>query len=154
MRVGAGNGAPTSASKFLILDGPQQSRSLGYQAYCRGRFLRRPHRRVQAFTAGSITRAIARACDCYGQRIADPAELGLALDDAAARGGVTLLDIVTDPLAYPPVTAFDAKPWGAATGDHSATNSVTPLNVMSRPVGERADAEILGSVATWMADLQ
>jgi acetolactate synthase-1/2/3 large subunit len=53
--------------------------------------------------------AIARACGWTGQRIADPAEIGPALDAAQARGGLTLLDVITDPQAWPPVTMFDAK---------------------------------------------
>jgi acetolactate synthase-1/2/3 large subunit len=80
---------------------------LGYQAHAEDLFFG-DHTDACAFTPVDHA-AIARACDCFGQRIADPAELGAALDEAMARGGVTLLDIVTDPLAYPPVTAFDAK---------------------------------------------
>jgi acetolactate synthase I/II/III large subunit len=80
---------------------------LGYQAHAEDLFYG-DHTDACAFTAVDHA-AIARACDCYGQRIVDPAELGPALDAASVRDGLTLLDIVTDPLAYPPVTAFDAK---------------------------------------------
>jgi acetolactate synthase-1/2/3 large subunit len=84
---------------------------LGYQAHAEDLFFG-DHTDVCAFTAVDHA-AIARACGCFGQRIEDPQEIGEALDRAAARGGVTLLDIVSDPEAYPPVTAFDAKSQGA-----------------------------------------
>ncbi|MGE0719125.1 MAG: acetolactate synthase catalytic subunit [Alphaproteobacteria bacterium] len=51
--------------------------------------------------------AIARACGCRGVRVEDPAEYGPALDEALAADLPTVIDVVTDPDAYPPVTAFD-----------------------------------------------
>jgi acetolactate synthase-1/2/3 large subunit len=50
--------------------------------------------------------AIARAVGAAGVRIEDPADVGPALEKALATGTVTLLDIMTDPDAYPPITAW------------------------------------------------
>ena len=51
--------------------------------------------------------AIARACGCIGVRIEDPADYGPALDAALAADRPTVIDVVTDPDAYPPITMFD-----------------------------------------------
>lgn len=53
--------------------------------------------------------AIARACGCAGVRIEDPAELAGALADAARSGTTTVLDVVCDPEAFPPLTFFNAR---------------------------------------------
>lgn len=53
--------------------------------------------------------AVARACGCRGVRIIDPAELPGALSQAMAEPGLTLLDIITDPAAHPPITGFEGK---------------------------------------------
>ena len=53
--------------------------------------------------------AIARACGVRGVRVERPEEIGAALDDALKRGEATVLDVVTDPDAYPPVTVFQGK---------------------------------------------
>ncbi|WP_298958318.1 acetolactate synthase catalytic subunit [uncultured Methylobacterium sp.] len=53
--------------------------------------------------------AIARACGCAGQRIERPDDLGPALRAALAADGVTVLDVVTDQRAYPPITSFQGK---------------------------------------------
>lgn len=50
--------------------------------------------------------AIARAAGCQGQRIERAEDIGPALDAALARSGTTLLDVVTDPEAHPPITVF------------------------------------------------
>ena len=80
---------------------------LGYQAHAED-ILFGDHTDVCSFAAVDHA-AIARACGCYGERIEDPAAIGPALDAAAARPGVTLLDIVTDPMAHPPITMYEAK---------------------------------------------
>jgi acetolactate synthase I/II/III large subunit len=49
---------------------------------------------------------IARACGCLGLRVEDPTKLGAALDEAIAAGGPSLIDVITDPSAYPPITSF------------------------------------------------
>ncbi|MDX6752480.1 acetolactate synthase catalytic subunit [Geminicoccaceae bacterium 1502E] len=51
--------------------------------------------------------AIARACGCRGVRIESVEAIGPALDEAFASGEPTLLDIVTDPAARPPITSFE-----------------------------------------------
>jgi len=51
--------------------------------------------------------AIARACGCVGVRIEDPADYLPALRAALARNETTVLDVITDPNAYPPITSFD-----------------------------------------------
>lgn len=53
--------------------------------------------------------AIARACGCIGVRVEDPADYGPALDAALAADLPTVIDVVTDPDAYPPVTMFDGR---------------------------------------------
>ena len=51
--------------------------------------------------------AIARACGCRGVRIENAADYLPAVREALAYPGTTLLDVVTDPQAYPPITFFD-----------------------------------------------
>ena len=51
--------------------------------------------------------ALARACGCRGVRIERAQDYLPALKEALAANETTLLDVVTDPLAYPPVTFFD-----------------------------------------------
>lgn len=51
--------------------------------------------------------AIAQATGCQGVRVETPDALGAALDKAFASEGVHLLDVVTDPDAYPPITVFE-----------------------------------------------
>ncbi|SEQ26574.1 acetolactate synthase-1/2/3 large subunit [Faunimonas pinastri] len=53
--------------------------------------------------------AIARACGLEGVRISDPADFLPALKKGLAANTTTVLDIVTDQRAYPPVTAFEAN---------------------------------------------
>ncbi|ACL58653.1 acetolactate synthase catalytic subunit [Methylobacterium nodulans] len=53
--------------------------------------------------------AIARACGCTGVRIERPGELSGALRDALAADSVTVIDVVTDQRAYPPITSFEGK---------------------------------------------
>jgi acetolactate synthase-1/2/3 large subunit len=51
--------------------------------------------------------AIARACGCRGVSIANAADYLPALREALATNETTLLDVATDPEAYPPITLFD-----------------------------------------------
>ena len=51
--------------------------------------------------------AVAKAAGCDGIRVETVAELGAALDTGLASDGVTVLDVVTDPDAYPPITVFE-----------------------------------------------
>jgi acetolactate synthase-1/2/3 large subunit len=51
--------------------------------------------------------AIARACGARGVRIERPADYLPAIRDALASGETTIIDVLTDPEAYPPITLFD-----------------------------------------------
>ncbi|MGK9168988.1 acetolactate synthase catalytic subunit [Inquilinus limosus] len=53
--------------------------------------------------------AIARACGCSGVRVEQPADFLPTLQDALARRDVTVIDVVTDQRAYPPITVFEGK---------------------------------------------
>jgi acetolactate synthase-1/2/3 large subunit len=53
--------------------------------------------------------AIARACGCNGVRIEKPEDFLPALKQAFASDTTTVIDVVTDQRAYPPVTAFEAQ---------------------------------------------
>jgi acetolactate synthase-1/2/3 large subunit len=53
--------------------------------------------------------AIARGCGLAAVRVEDPADYGPALDRALAAETATVVDVVTDPAAYPPVTAFEGR---------------------------------------------
>ena len=50
--------------------------------------------------------ALARACGCNGIRVQDPAEIGPALSEAASADRLTLIDVICDPDAFPPLTIF------------------------------------------------
>ena len=51
--------------------------------------------------------AIARACGCAGVRVERAEAFLPALRAALSDGGTTVIDVVTDPEAYPPITLFD-----------------------------------------------
>ncbi len=51
--------------------------------------------------------AIARACGCHGLRVERAADLAAALRDAWTQEGPTVVDVITDPDARPPVTFYD-----------------------------------------------
>lgn len=53
--------------------------------------------------------AIARACGCEGITIEHPAAFLPALKQAFAASRTTVLDIITDQRAYPPVTGFEGQ---------------------------------------------
>ena len=53
--------------------------------------------------------AIARASGCIGLRVEDPAELASALAVATRASTTTVLDVVCDPEAFPPLTFFNAR---------------------------------------------
>jgi acetolactate synthase-1/2/3 large subunit len=53
--------------------------------------------------------AIARACGCRGIVVKRADDYLPALRDALASGEPTLIDVDTDPDAYPPITLFDGK---------------------------------------------
>lgn len=51
--------------------------------------------------------AIARACGCNGRRITRPEEFLPAVREAIAADTLTLLDVITDPAARPPLTFYE-----------------------------------------------
>lgn len=53
--------------------------------------------------------AIARACGCAGTRVERPGDFAPALRDALANNAVTVIDVITDQRAYPPITSFEGK---------------------------------------------
>ena len=53
--------------------------------------------------------AIARACGCRGVAIEDPRDYLPALREALSKNQTTVLDVKTDPDAFPPITMFDAR---------------------------------------------
>ena len=52
---------------------------------------------------------IARACGCRGVRVERASEYLPALREALAAEQTTVIDVITDPQAYPPITMFDEK---------------------------------------------
>lgn len=53
--------------------------------------------------------AVARACGLDGVRVERAEDFGPALEAAAKRKSTTLIDVVTDPAAYPPITLFEGR---------------------------------------------
>ena len=53
--------------------------------------------------------AIARACGCEGIRVEQRGRLPGALDRALKAPVTTLIDVLIDPKAYPPITVFEGK---------------------------------------------
>ena len=53
--------------------------------------------------------AIARSCGCVGVRVTDPAQLDQALDDAKKSEITTLIEVITDQHAFPPITFYTAE---------------------------------------------
>ncbi len=51
--------------------------------------------------------AIAQACGCAATKVSDPADLPKVLSAAIASGKPHLIEVITDPYAYPPLTMFD-----------------------------------------------
>lgn len=50
--------------------------------------------------------AVAQAAGCRGVTVTDPEALEQAFDEAVACAGTTLLDVICDPDAFPPITFF------------------------------------------------
>jgi acetolactate synthase-1/2/3 large subunit len=53
--------------------------------------------------------AIARACGCAGVRVERPDDFRPALDRALASNTTTLIDVMIDSKAYPPITLYEGK---------------------------------------------
>jgi len=52
---------------------------------------------------------IANACGCRGIRVEAPGDFLPALREALAADVTTVIDVLTDPDAYPPITFFEGK---------------------------------------------
>jgi acetolactate synthase-1/2/3 large subunit len=80
--------------------------------------------------------AIARACGAKGLRVERADDYAAALREAIAAEVPCVIDVVTDPMAYPPLTAFDEKlevvraARAPATATHSS--AATALAASSR----------------------
>ena len=53
--------------------------------------------------------AIARACGCEGVRVEKPGDFKAALERAMQSPQTTLIDVMIDPKAYPPITLYEGK---------------------------------------------
>lgn len=53
--------------------------------------------------------AIAKACGCVGVRIENPADFLPALKEALGQDTLTVIDVITDQRAHPPITSFEGK---------------------------------------------
>lgn len=53
--------------------------------------------------------AIARAVGAHGIRVDSADKLGSAIDEAMKQDKITVIDVVTDPNAFPPVTGYEAN---------------------------------------------
>ena len=53
--------------------------------------------------------AIANACGCLGIRVENPVDFSRALESAMRSDVTTVIDVITDPSAYPPITLFEGK---------------------------------------------
>lgn len=53
--------------------------------------------------------AIARACGCEGERVEEPSQFGPALERARRSPVTTVIDVVIDPKAYPPLTLYEGR---------------------------------------------
>jgi acetolactate synthase-1/2/3 large subunit len=51
--------------------------------------------------------AIARACGCRGIRVEKADDYLPAIREALASDVTTVIDVMTDPMAYPPITFFE-----------------------------------------------
>lgn len=81
---------------------------LGYQKHSE-QVLHGNYTDVCEFTAVDHA-AIARACGCEGVRIENAADYRPALERALSSKYVTVIDVITDERAYPPITSFDGSP--------------------------------------------
>jgi acetolactate synthase-1/2/3 large subunit len=60
--------------------------------------------------------ALARTLRCDGVSVADPDDLGPALERAVASGRPTVVNVVVDPDAFPPIVGFERLRAGAPAG--------------------------------------
>jgi acetolactate synthase-1/2/3 large subunit len=77
---------------------------LAYQQHGEELFL---HHHSDASDLGPVDHAaIARACDCFGERVASPEQFGPALDRAIRSDLPAVIDVVTDSDARPPLSMY------------------------------------------------
>lgn len=81
---------------------------LGYQKHGEDWFLNH-HSDANVF--GPVDHAaIARACDCFGERVASPEEFAPALERALKDHRPAVIDVITDDQARPPLNQYLFKP--------------------------------------------
>lgn len=81
---------------------------LAYQLHGEEWFL---NRHSDAADLGPVDHAaIARACDCFGERVASPDAFGPALERALKSGRPAVIDVITDPDARPPLNQYLFRP--------------------------------------------
>jgi acetolactate synthase-1/2/3 large subunit len=81
---------------------------LGYQKHGEEWFM---HHHSDASDLGPVDHAaIARACDCFGERVASPQEFGPALERAIQSDRPALIDVITDQDARPPLNQYQSRP--------------------------------------------
>lgn len=84
------------------------NRILGYQKHGEEWF---SYHHSDAADLGPVDHAaIARACDCFGERVASPEEFGPALERAMKDPRPAVLDIITDEDARPPLNQYLSRP--------------------------------------------
>ncbi len=64
--------------------------------------------------------AIARACGCEGIRVEQAADFNAALEQAMRSPVTTVIDVMIDPAAFPPITLFEGKLVVTNSGARSA----------------------------------
>lgn len=80
---------------------------LGYQKHAENR---KYGAHTTAVNMGPVDHAaIARACGCSGIRIERPSELAAAFKSAVEGDKLTLIDVMTDEDAYPPITFYSSE---------------------------------------------
>ncbi len=81
---------------------------LAYQQHGEEWFL---HHHSDASDLGPVDHAaIARACECFGERVASPEAFAPALDRALRSGLPAVIDVVTDEDARPPLNQYLSRP--------------------------------------------
>ena len=103
--VGAGDRAAASAcrSSLIVLN----NQILGYQKHAED-VMFGAHTDAVDFPPVDHA-AIARACGLRGCRVENPADYAAALAEAAAARETTVIDVIVDPEAYPPISSFEGK---------------------------------------------
>lgn len=88
---------------------------LAYQQHGEEWFL---HHHSDASDLGPVDHAaIARACDCFGERVASPEAFGPALQRALESRLPAVIDVATDPDARPPLNQYLFRPGQSAPAE-------------------------------------